>query len=64
MKITLIKPSLGNVISGYNLKDGSMEPLQMAIIAGLIHNTDEVVFYDDRIEKIPFDEKTDMPASR
>lgn len=62
MKITLVKPSLGSVIAGYKLNDGSMEPLQLAIIAGLIKEPDEVVLYDDRLEKIPFDEKTDLVA--
>ncbi len=60
MKITLIKPSMGNIIKGYNLNEGSMEPLQLAIIAGLIEESDEVILYDDRLEKIPFDEKTDL----
>ena len=60
MKITLIKPSLGNVIKGYNLNEGSMEPLQLAIIAGLVDEKDEVVMYDDRIEPIPFEEPTDL----
>jgi len=60
MKITLIKPSLGNVIKGYNLNEGSMEPLQLAIIAGLVDDGDDVVMYDDRIEPIPFDEQTDL----
>lgn len=62
MKITLIKPSLGKVITGYNLNEGSMEPLSLAIIAGLTEETDEVVMYDDRLEIIPFDEKTDLVA--
>ena len=60
MKITLIKPSLGDVITGYNINDGSMQPLQLAIIAGLVEAPDEVVMYDDRLEKIPFDEQTDL----
>ncbi|MDO9155160.1 MAG: radical SAM protein [Paludibacter sp.] len=60
MKITLIKPSLGNVITGYNINDGSMEPLQLAIIAGLIKHPDQVILYDDRLETIPFDEKADL----
>ena len=60
MKITLIKPGLGNVITGYNLNEGSMEPLQLAIIAGLIKEPDEVIMYDDRLEQIPFDEKADL----
>ena len=60
MRISLIKPSLGNIISGYNLNKGSMEPLQLAIIAGLVNRSDEVIMYDDRLEQIPFDEKTDL----
>jgi radical SAM superfamily enzyme YgiQ (UPF0313 family) len=48
--------------AGYNLSDGAMEPLQMAIIAALCDESDEVVFYDDRLEGIPFDEKTDLVA--
>lgn len=60
MKITLIKPSLGRIVAGYNLNDGSMEPLQLALIAGLVKQTDEVLMYDDRIEQIPFDEATDL----
>jgi len=60
MRITLIKPALGSVIDGYNLNEGSMEPLQLAIIAGLINAPDEVVMYDDRLEQIPFDEPTNL----
>ena len=62
MVITLIKPGLGNVITGYNIHEGSMEPLQMALIAGLIEDQDDVKFYDDRLEKIPYDEQTDLVA--
>lgn len=62
MKVTLIKPGIGSIISGYNLNDGSMEPLQLAILAGLVEEPDEVVFFDDRLEQIPFDEKTDLVA--
>jgi len=60
MRITLIKPSLGNIAAAYNLNEGSMEPLPLAIIAGLVEEPDEVILYDDRLEKIPFDEKTDL----
>lgn len=60
MKITLIKPGIGTLISGYNINDGSMEPLSLAIIAGMIESPDKVVFYDDRIETVPFDETTDL----
>jgi radical SAM superfamily enzyme YgiQ (UPF0313 family) len=62
MKIILIKPSLGSINSCYNLNRGSMEPLQLAVIAGLVEEPDEVKLYDDRLEKIPYDEITDLVA--
>jgi radical SAM superfamily enzyme YgiQ (UPF0313 family) len=37
-----------------------MEPLQLALIAGLVEPPDEVVMYDDRLESIPFEEHTDL----
>ncbi len=60
MKITLIKPSLGNIIEEYKLNEGSMEPLQLAIIAGMIKEPDTVEMFDDRLEPIPFDSPTDL----
>ena len=62
MKITLIKPGIGSIISGYNINEGSMEPLQLAILAGLIEEPDQVVLFDDRLEEIPFNERTDLVA--
>jgi radical SAM superfamily enzyme YgiQ (UPF0313 family) len=62
MKIILIKPSMGSIIKGYNIDEGSMEPLQLAILASLAKEDDEVKLYDDRLEKIPFDEKADFVA--
>ena len=51
---------MGSIIEGYNINDGSMEPLQSAIIGGLAAPDDDVNLYDDRLEKIPFDEKADF----
>jgi radical SAM superfamily enzyme YgiQ (UPF0313 family) len=62
MHITLIKPGLGKIAGNYKLQDGSMEPISLGIIAGLIEEPDEVVMYDDRVEKIPSDPKTDLVA--
>jgi len=62
MKIILIKPGMGSIIKGYNIDEGSMEPLQLAILASLAKDDDEVKLYDDRLEKIPFDEKADFVA--
>ena len=69
MKLTLIKPTIGLVIKDPEFPDGKpfvdkarMEPLQLGVIAGLTPSDVEVVFYDDRFEKIPFDEPTDLVA--
>ncbi len=39
-----------------------MEPLEMAVLAGLTPQHIEVVLHDDRLEAIPFDEPTDLVA--
>jgi len=39
-----------------------MEPLPAATIAGLTPKDVEIRFYDDRMERIPFDEPTDLVA--
>lgn len=39
-----------------------MEPLQLAVLAGMTPKEIDVVMYDDRMEDIPFDEKTDLVA--
>jgi len=62
MKILLIKPGLGDIIRGYNIDDGRMEPLSLAILAGMAGEEDEVKLYDDRVEDIPFDEAADCVA--
>jgi len=60
MHITLIKPSLGDSNQTFKLNDGSMEPMPLAILAGLIKSPDQVVMWDDRLEAIPFDRQTDL----
>jgi radical SAM superfamily enzyme YgiQ (UPF0313 family) len=39
-----------------------MQPLAPAVLAALTPRTVEVRFYDDRVETIPFDERTDLVA--
>ncbi len=62
MRIALIKPGMGDLIEGYDIAGGSMEPLQLAIIAALIKPPDEVCMYDDRLETIPFEENISFAA--
>jgi radical SAM superfamily enzyme YgiQ (UPF0313 family) len=60
MKITLIKPTIGyNTMKTYREK-AVMEPLAFTLLASMTPDDIEVVLYDDRIEKIPYDEKTDL----
>ena len=62
MKLMLIKPGIGDIIEGYRLNDGRMEPLQLGIIAALTPPDVDVVLYDDRVEQIPFDASVDLVA--
>jgi len=60
MKITLIKPNIGRREHSLYVDEARMEPLQLGILAALTPKDIDVVMYDDRIEKIPFDEPTDL----
>ena len=62
MKITLIKPNLGRREHSLYVDSGRMEPLQLGVIAALTPPDVDVVLYDDRFEKIPYNEKTDLAA--
>ena len=62
MKVTLIKPNIGRMEHSLYIDEGRMEPLQLGVIAGLTPKEYEVVLVDDRMEEIPYDEKTDLVA--
>ncbi len=62
MKITLIKPNIGRREHSLYVDNASMEPLQLGILAALTPEDIEVVMYDDRLEPIPYEEKTDLVA--
>lgn len=62
MKITFIKPNIGRMEHSLYVDEGRMEPLMLAVLAGLTPPDVECVLYDDRMESIPFDEKTDLVA--
>jgi radical SAM superfamily enzyme YgiQ (UPF0313 family) len=61
-RLTLIHPCIGRRPGEKYIKTWQMEPLPPALIAGLTPPDVEVKFYDDRMEKIPFDERTDLVA--
>ena len=60
MKLTLIKPNIGRREHSLYVDEGRMEPLPLGILAALTPPDVEVVLYDDRMEPIPYDEKTDL----
>jgi radical SAM superfamily enzyme YgiQ (UPF0313 family) len=62
MRITLIKPNIGRKGHSLYVDDARMEPLQLGVLAALTPKDIDVVLYDDRMEKIPFDEPTDLAA--
>ena len=64
MKITFIKPNIGRMEHSLYVDEGRMEPLMLAVLAGLTPPDVECVLYDDRMESIPFDEPTDLAAVR
>ena len=62
MKITFIKPNIGRMEHSLYVDEGRMEPLMLAVLAGLTPPDVECVMYDDRMEPIPYDEPTDLVA--
>lgn len=59
MRLTLIHPAIGHKRGERYIRSWQMEPLPMAVIAGLTPRDVEIRFYDDRMETIPYDEATD-----
>ena len=57
MKVTFIRPNLYD-----DRSSDAMEPLCFAILKSLTPNSIETTFYDERLEPIPLDEKTDLVA--
>jgi radical SAM superfamily enzyme YgiQ (UPF0313 family) len=62
MRLTLIYPSVGRKENKPYVRAWQMQPLSMALLAGLTPPEIDVRFYDDRMEEIPFDEPTDLVA--
>jgi radical SAM superfamily enzyme YgiQ (UPF0313 family) len=60
MRLTLIHPCIGRRKDQPYIRLWQMEPLPPAAIAGLTPRDVDIKFYDDRMERIPFDEPTDL----
>jgi radical SAM superfamily enzyme YgiQ (UPF0313 family) len=62
MRLTLVYPAVGRKEHRPYVRAWQMQPLSMAVLAGLTPPEVEVRFYDDRMEDISFDEPTDLVA--
>ena len=62
VRITFIKPNIGRMEHSLYVDEGRMEPLMLAVLAGMTPPDVECVLYDDRMEPIPYDEPTDLAA--
>jgi hypothetical protein len=62
LKITFIKPNIGRREHSLYIDHGRMEPLMLAVLAGMTPPDVDVVLHDDRMEAIPYDEPTDLVA--
>jgi hypothetical protein len=63
MKLTIVHPCIGRRAGDTRyVRTWQMEPLPAAAIAGLTPSGVTVRFYDDRMERIPFDEPADLVA--
>lgn len=61
LRVTLIHPTLGRRVGERRgLRTWQMQPLWVAALAALTPGNVELRFYDDRLEKIPFDEPADL----
>lgn len=63
MRLTIIHPCIGRRAGDTRyIRTWQMEPLPAATLAGLTPTGVTVRFYDDRMERIPYDEPTDLVA--
>lgn len=63
MRLTLVHPTIGRQgASRPYIRSWQMEPLAPAVLASLTPPDVEIRFYDDRVEDIPYDERTDLVA--
>jgi radical SAM superfamily enzyme YgiQ (UPF0313 family) len=61
-RVTLVHPCMGRKPGQSYIRTWQMESLPAATLAGLTPPDVALRFYDDRLERIPFDEPTDLVA--
>ncbi len=58
-RLTLVKPRIGRLGMERYVDKGRMEPLQLGVLAAYAPSGVEVRLWDDRVDDIPYDERTD-----
>lgn len=61
-QLTLIYPGIGRFQGDSYIRSWQMQPLSMAVLAGLTPSHWDVSFFDDRLEEIDYDSPTDLVA--
>ena len=59
-RLTLIYPCIGQFPGDRYVRSWQMQPLAMAVLAGLTPPEWEITFYDDRLEEIGYDTPADL----
>lgn len=59
-RLTLIYPCIGRFPGDKYVRSWQMQPLAMAVLAGLTPKEWDITFFDDRLEEIDFDMPTDL----
>jgi len=62
MRVTFVMPAVGRKNNQTYVNSWKMEPLALAVLAGLTPMDIEVDFFDDRLEAIPYEHPTDLVA--
>lgn len=62
MKVTFIYPSVGHSSGTKYIRSWQMQPLAIAALSALTPSSWDKVFFDDRMERINFDLKTNLAA--
>src|ERR1700741_1115512 len=62
MRLTLVHPAIGRKPGVNYMRTWQMEPLPIAVLAGLTPPDVAMTFFDDRMEAIDFDKPADLVA--
>jgi radical SAM superfamily enzyme YgiQ (UPF0313 family) len=62
MRLTLVHPAIGRKAGVDYMRTWQMEPLPIALLAGLTPADVEIAFYDDRMEPIDYERPADLVA--